>query len=90
MFPRLSLAALSIALFAASAAAQVTAFVDGRIIDGRGAVIEHGTVLVQDGVRLNTTLTTPGANHALVLTDPNSLEALEVSDGRGSGKFGFA
>jgi imidazolonepropionase-like amidohydrolase len=28
----------------------VTAFVDGRIIDGTGKVIEHGTVVVKDGV----------------------------------------
>ncbi|MBK5257893.1 MAG: amidohydrolase family protein [Vicinamibacteria bacterium] len=32
------------------AAAQVTAFVDGRVIDGAGHVIEHGTVVVRDGV----------------------------------------
>lgn len=50
MFRHLSLVALSLGLAAGSAAAQVTAFVDGRIIDGRGAVIEHGTVLVQNGV----------------------------------------
>lgn len=31
-------------------AAQVTAFVDGRIIDGAGRVIERGTVVVRDGV----------------------------------------
>jgi imidazolonepropionase-like amidohydrolase len=31
-------------------AAQVTAFVDGRIIDGSGKVIERGTVVVRDGL----------------------------------------
>ena len=46
----------SLALFAGvllsplPAAAQVTAFVDGRLIDGRGGVIEHGSVVVRDGV----------------------------------------
>ena len=30
--------------------AQVTAFVDGRIIDGAGKVIDHGTVVVRDGL----------------------------------------
>jgi len=34
------------------AAAQVTAFVDGRVIDGAGKVIEHGTVVVKDGLIL--------------------------------------
>ncbi len=34
---------------AATASAQVTAFVDGRVIDGTGKVIEHGTVVVRDG-----------------------------------------
>ncbi len=33
----------------ARADAQVTAFVDGRIIDGTGKVIERGTVIVRDG-----------------------------------------
>ena len=33
----------------ARADAQVTAFVDGRVIDGTGKVIEHGTVVVRDG-----------------------------------------
>lgn len=36
--------------FAATADAQVTAFVDGRIIDGTGAVIERGSVVVRDGL----------------------------------------
>ena len=36
--------------FAAAAHAQVTAFVDGRIIDGRGSVIERGIIVVRDGV----------------------------------------
>lgn len=30
--------------------AQVTAFVDGRIVDGAGKVIERGTVVVRDGL----------------------------------------
>ena len=34
---------------AARADAQVTAFVDGRVIDGTGKVIERGTVVVRDG-----------------------------------------
>lgn len=44
--------ALSGSLLLASlpAAAQVTAFVDGRVIDGGGKVIERGTVVVRDGV----------------------------------------
>ena len=37
-------------VFSAAASAQVTAFVDGRIIDGTGKVIERGTVVVRDGV----------------------------------------
>lgn len=32
------------------AEAQITAFVDGRVIDGAGKVIERGTVLVRDGM----------------------------------------
>ena len=45
------LAAATLFLVCASpAAAQVTAFVDGRIIDGTGQVIERGTVVVRDGV----------------------------------------
>ncbi len=36
--------------FCSTAHAQVTAFVDGRIIDGTGTVIERGTVVVRDGV----------------------------------------
>ncbi len=36
--------------FCSTAQAQVTAFVDGRIIDGTGTVIERGTVVVRDGV----------------------------------------
>ena len=36
--------------FAATADAQVTAFVDGRIIDGTGSVIERGIVVVRDGL----------------------------------------
>lgn len=35
---------------AAAASAQVTAFVDGRIIDGTGTTIERGTVIVRDGL----------------------------------------
>jgi imidazolonepropionase-like amidohydrolase len=34
---------------AAPAAAQIVAFVDGRVIDGTGRVIERGTVVVRDG-----------------------------------------
>jgi imidazolonepropionase-like amidohydrolase len=41
--------ALVASLSAAPAAAQVTAFVGGRIIDGTGKVIERGTVIVRDG-----------------------------------------
>ena len=37
-------------VFSAAASAQVTAFVDGRVIDGTGKVIERGTVVVRDGV----------------------------------------
>jgi imidazolonepropionase-like amidohydrolase len=32
------------------ASAQVTAFAGGRVIDGSGKVIEHGVILVRDGV----------------------------------------
>ncbi|MGD9906710.1 MAG: amidohydrolase family protein, partial [Vicinamibacterales bacterium] len=41
--------ALVVVGFCTPAAAQVTAFVDGRIIDGTGRVIERGTVVVRDG-----------------------------------------
>ena len=37
-------------LFCTSAFAQVTAFVDGRIIDGAGGVIDRGTIVVRDGL----------------------------------------
>ncbi|HUE87753.1 MAG TPA: amidohydrolase family protein [Vicinamibacterales bacterium] len=40
------LAALGVS---AAATAQTTAFVGGRVIDGRGGVIERGTVVVRDG-----------------------------------------
>jgi imidazolonepropionase-like amidohydrolase len=44
-------ALISIVLMAcaASAAAQTTAFVGARVIDGRGGVIERGTIVVRDG-----------------------------------------
>lgn len=38
-----------IVTFSTSAAAQVTAFVGGRVIDGTGRVIESATVVVRDG-----------------------------------------
>jgi imidazolonepropionase-like amidohydrolase len=48
---RLSLAVLAVLVaFCTPAAAQVTAFVGGRVIDGTGRVIESGTVVVRDGV----------------------------------------
>lgn len=49
--PRTTLAVWA-ALFLTSlpARAQVTAFVDGRVIDGTGRVMEHGTVVVRDGL----------------------------------------
>lgn len=37
-------------LLSLPAVAQVTAFVDGRVIDGKGRVLEHGTVVVRDGL----------------------------------------
>lgn len=37
-------------LTSAAASAQVTAFIDGRVIDGTGQVIERGTVVVRDGL----------------------------------------
>ena len=45
-----SAAAALLLVFSATAHAQVTAFVDGRIIDGTGKVVERGTVVVRDGV----------------------------------------
>ncbi len=44
--------ALAVSLFLSSlpAQAQVTAFVDGRVIDGTGRTIERGTVVVRAGV----------------------------------------
>jgi imidazolonepropionase-like amidohydrolase len=43
------------------ASAQTTAFVGARIIDGRGGVIERGTIVVRDGkiVRVDKTATVP-------------------------------
>ncbi len=41
---------IGLLLTSVPAAAQVTAFVDGRVIDGAGRVIERGTVVVKDGV----------------------------------------
>jgi imidazolonepropionase-like amidohydrolase len=47
---RTALVATLLALgLTAHADAQVTAFVDGRVIDGTGKVIERGTVVVRDG-----------------------------------------
>ena len=47
---RTALVAALLALgLTARADAQVTAFVDGRVIDGTGKVIERGTVIVRDG-----------------------------------------
>lgn len=40
---------LTMSLAPALASAQTTAFVGGRVLDGRGGVIERGTVLVRDG-----------------------------------------
>ena len=42
-------AALVVFGFCLPADAQVTAFVNGRVIDGTGKVIEQGTVVVRDG-----------------------------------------
>ncbi len=39
-----------LAVFCTPAAAQVTAFVGGRVLDGTGRVIEAATVVVRDGV----------------------------------------
>ena len=48
---RTSLAlAAGLLLTSLPATAQVTAFVDGRVIDGAGKVTERGTVVVRDGV----------------------------------------
>ena len=43
------LAAVVLLVSSATAHAQVTAFVDGRVIDGTGKMIERGTVVVRDG-----------------------------------------
>jgi imidazolonepropionase-like amidohydrolase len=43
------LIATAIVASAAAAAAQTTAFVGARVIDGRGGVIERGTIVVRDG-----------------------------------------
>ena len=50
MTPTAFLLAASLLLSSLPAEAQVTAFVDGRVIDGAGHVIERGTVVVRDGV----------------------------------------
>jgi imidazolonepropionase-like amidohydrolase len=48
---RIQLVLASVVLLIPGAvAAQVTAFVDGRVIDGSGKVIENGTVLVRSGL----------------------------------------
>ena len=44
-----ALSAILLSLSAATASAQTTAFVGGRIIDGIGRVIERGTIVVRDG-----------------------------------------
>jgi imidazolonepropionase-like amidohydrolase len=44
-----ALSAILLSLSAATASAQTTAFVGGRIIDGTGRVIERGTIVVRDG-----------------------------------------
>jgi len=44
------LAAVAVCVVPLPATAQVLAFVDGRVIDGKGRVLEHGTVLVRDGI----------------------------------------
>jgi imidazolonepropionase-like amidohydrolase len=40
---------LTLALVPTVAAAQTTAFVGGRVIDGRGGVIDRGTIVIRDG-----------------------------------------
>lgn len=47
---RTAITLVALLLASLPAAAQVTAFVDGRVIDGAGRVMEHGTVLVRDGL----------------------------------------
>ncbi len=42
-------AAALLLVCAGTASAQVTAFIDGRVLDGTGKVIERGTVVVRDG-----------------------------------------
>ena len=45
----IALIATAIVALAATAAAQTVAFVGARVIDGRGGVIERGTIIVRDG-----------------------------------------
>jgi imidazolonepropionase-like amidohydrolase len=45
----MALIATAIVASAATAAAQTVAFVGARVIDGRGGVIERGTIVVRDG-----------------------------------------
>jgi imidazolonepropionase-like amidohydrolase len=47
--PTLVLLCAAALSFTSQAAAQTTALVGARIIDGRGGVIEHGTIVMRDG-----------------------------------------
>lgn len=41
-------------------------------------------LILLDGIRLNTTLTLPGVNNALTLTDPHAVDSVEVQRGAGA------
>ena len=45
----LALTITAVIAFATGTAAQTTAFVGARVIDGRGKVIDRGTIIVRDG-----------------------------------------
>ena len=58
--------------FAATAAAQTTALVGARVIDGRGGVIERGTIVIREGKII-------AVGPAASTTVPTDAERLDVS-----------
>ena len=89
-FPALLL--LSMALVASTAAAQ-TAFVGARIIDGRGGVIDRGTLLIRDGkivaVGPAASVTVPAGSERVDVAGATIMPGIVNAHGHLSGAVGM-
>jgi imidazolonepropionase-like amidohydrolase len=76
---------------AAPALAQTTAFVGARIIDGRGNVIERGTIVVRDGkiIRVDKTATAPEGAQRIDVTGATIMPGMVNAHGHLTGAVGM-